>query len=78
METLPGGFALLCIGGARALDSVRQTAAHVQITLTIHAHAVPKPRQGASDRMAMLLHQSGNKMETSEEKAGESRLAEAS
>ncbi|HEY6643779.1 tyrosine-type recombinase/integrase [Povalibacter sp.] len=29
--------------------------ANVQITLTIYAHAVPKPRYGASDRMAALM-----------------------
>ena len=28
---------------------------NVQITLTVYAHAVPKPRQGAWDRMATLL-----------------------
>jgi integrase len=40
--------------------------ANVQITLVTYAHSVPKPRQGASDRMAALLHQDGNKMETTE------------
>lgn len=38
--------------------------ANVHITLTTYAHAVPKPRQGASDRMAELLIQSGNNLET--------------
>lgn len=48
--------------------------ANVQITLTTYAHAVPKPRQGASDRMAALLRQGGNKMETNEEKSNENEL----
>ena len=39
--------------------------ANVQITLSTYAHAVPKARQGASDRMALLLAQSGNNLETS-------------
>ncbi len=39
--------------------------ANVHITLTTYAHAVPKARHGASDRMAALMGQSGNKMETS-------------
>jgi hypothetical protein len=30
--------------------------ANVQITLMTYAHAIPKPRQGAADRMAALLH----------------------
>ena len=38
--------------------------ANVQITLTTYAHAVPKARHGASDKMAALLGRSGNKMET--------------
>jgi integrase len=39
------------------------------ITMTVYAHAVPKARHGAADRMAALLKQSGNKMETSEQEA---------
>lgn len=38
--------------------------ANVHITLTTYAHAVPKARHGAADRMAALLSQSGNKLET--------------
>lgn len=38
--------------------------ANVQITLITYAHAVPKRRQGASDRMAALLRRDGYKMDT--------------
>lgn len=38
--------------------------ANVHITLTTYAHAVPKARHGAADKMAALMSQSGNKMET--------------
>ena len=38
--------------------------ANVHITLTTYAHAVPKARHGAGDRIAALLSQSGNKLET--------------
>lgn len=39
--------------------------ATVHVTLTTYAHAVPKARHGAGDRMATLLSQSGNNLETS-------------
>lgn len=35
--------------------------ANVQITLTTYAHAIPKPRQGASDKMAELMRASGGR-----------------
>jgi integrase len=38
--------------------------ANVHITLTTYAHSVPKAGHGAADRMAALLAQSGNRMET--------------
>ncbi len=40
--------------------------ANVQITLTTYAHAVPKPRQGASDRMAALMREEPSREETTE------------
>lgn len=39
--------------------------ANVHITLTTYAHAVPKARHGAGDRIAALMGQSGNILETS-------------
>lgn len=36
--------------------------ANAHITLTTYSHAVPKPRQGASDRMAALMHGTGSKL----------------
>jgi integrase len=39
--------------------------ASVMITLTTYAHAVPKARHGAADKMAALMGQSGNNLETS-------------
>jgi len=39
--------------------------ANPQITLTIYAHALPKPRHGATDALEKAMNeQSGNKMET--------------
>jgi integrase len=38
--------------------------AKVHITLTTYAHAVPKARHGAADRMAVLMARSGNNLET--------------
>lgn len=39
--------------------------ANAHITLTTYSHVVPKARHGAADRMAALIRDSGNKMETS-------------
>ncbi len=39
--------------------------ANAHITLTVYAHAVPKARHGATDRMAALMAQDGNNLETS-------------
>lgn len=39
--------------------------ANVHITLTTYTHAVPKARHGAGDRIAALMGQSGNILETS-------------
>ncbi len=36
-----------------------------QITLTIYSHVIPKQRHGASELLAKLMRESGNKMETS-------------
>lgn len=44
---------------SKALDH-----ANVQIMLTTYAHAASKVRHGASDRMAVLLGQNGNNLET--------------
>jgi integrase len=38
--------------------------ANAHITLTTYSHVVPKARHGAADRMAALIRDSGNKMET--------------
>jgi hypothetical protein len=51
--------------------------ANVQITLTTYAHAIPKPRQGASDRMAALMRQDGNKVETCHFEPEKATLSEA-
>jgi len=37
---------------------------NVHITLTTYAHAVPKARHGAADKMAALMSQTGNNLET--------------
>jgi integrase len=39
--------------------------ANAHITLSTYAHVVPKARHGAADRMAALIRESGNKVETS-------------
>jgi integrase len=60
-------FASNLLGAGVDIVTVSKALGHanVQITLTIYAHAVPKPRQGACDRMGELLRQSGNNLETS-------------
>ncbi len=50
---------------------------NVHITLTTYAHAIPNARQGATDRMAALLTQSGNILETSTAAAGCDRSVSA-
>jgi hypothetical protein len=52
-------FASNLLGAGVDVVTVSKALGHanVQITLMTYAHAVPKPRHGATDRMAALLHQ---------------------
>jgi len=51
-------FASNLLGAGIDVVTVSKALGHanVQITLMTYAHAIPKPRQGAADRMAALLH----------------------
>lgn len=56
---------LLAAGVDLATISAALGHANVRITLEVYSHSVPKARHGAADRMAALLSQSGNNLETS-------------
>jgi integrase len=51
-------FASNLLGAGIDVVTVSKALGHanVQITLMTYAHAIPRPRQGAADRMAALLH----------------------
>ena len=60
-------FASNLLAGGVDVVTVQTALGHANahITLSTYSHVVPKARHGAADRMATLIRESGNKMETS-------------
>jgi integrase len=73
-------FASNLLGAGVDIVTVSKALGHanVHITLTTYAHAVPKARHGASDRMAALMGQSGNNLETGRSEIAAAGLSPAS